>query len=85
MVQDAAEMGIESVSYTHLLYDAAMLSITSYTKVGLRLATFIGMTVGCISLVVAIIYLILKLLFWDNFPAGKMCIRDRISSMVSFH
>ena len=47
-----------------------MLSITSYTKVGLRLATFIGMTVGCISLVVAIIYLILKLLFWDNFPAG---------------
>lgn len=52
------------------LYDAAMLSITSYTKVGLRLATFIGMTVGCISLVVAIIYLILKLLFWDNFPAG---------------
>ena len=52
------------------LYDAAMLSITSYTKVGLRLATCIGMTVGCISLVVAIIYLILKLLFWDNFPAG---------------
>lgn len=52
------------------LYDAAMLSITSYTKVGLRLATFIGMTVGCISLVVAILYLILKLLFWDNFPAG---------------
>ena len=35
------------------LYDAAMLSITSYTKVGLRLATFIGMTVGCINLVVA--------------------------------
>ena len=52
------------------LYDAAMLSITSYTKVGLRLATFIGMTVGCISLIVAVIYLILKLMFWDNFPAG---------------
>lgn len=52
------------------LYDAAMLSITSYTKVGLRLATFIGMTVGCISLVIAIVYLILKLMFWDNFPAG---------------
>ena len=51
------------------LYDAAMLSITSYTKVGLRLATFIGMTVGCISLVVAIIYLILKLLFWVQFPS----------------
>lgn len=52
------------------LYDAAMLSITSYTKVGLRLATLIGMTFGCISLVVAVVYLILKLMFWDNFPAG---------------
>ena len=60
----------EDYQYFYRLYDAAMLSITSYTKVGLRLATFIGMTVGCISLVVAIIYLILKLLFWDNFPAG---------------
>lgn len=52
------------------LYDAAMLSITSYTKVGLRLATFIGMAVSCISLIIGIIYLILKLMFWDNFPAG---------------
>jgi polyisoprenyl-phosphate glycosyltransferase len=31
------------------LYDAAMLSITSYTKIGLRLCTFFGVTCGGIS------------------------------------
>ena len=52
------------------LYDAAMLSITSYTKLGLRLATLIGAMSGGFSFFVAIIYLILKLLYWDRFPAG---------------
>ena len=52
------------------LYDAAMLSITSYTKLGLRLATLIGAISGGFSFFVAIIYLILKLLYWDRFPAG---------------
>lgn len=52
------------------LYDAAMLSVTSYTKLGLRLATFIGALSGIISFIIAFIYLILKLLYWDRFPAG---------------
>ena len=52
------------------LYDAAMLSITSYTKVGLRLATFIGFLCGIFSAVAAVVYLILKLVYWDNFQAG---------------
>lgn len=52
------------------LYDAAMLSITSYTKVGLRLATLLGFLCSGISLVIALVYLILKLCFWDSFQAG---------------
>ncbi len=44
------------------LYDAAMLSFTSYTKVGLRLATIFGSICSAISMVVALIYLVLKLL-----------------------
>lgn len=52
------------------LYDAAMLSFTSYTKVGLRLATFMGFAVGAVSMVIALIYLILKLVYWDRFVAG---------------
>lgn len=52
------------------LYDAAMLSFTSYTKIGLRLATFAGVFVGVISVVVALVYLVLKLIYWDRFAAG---------------
>lgn len=52
------------------LYDAAMLSFTSYTKAGLRIATFSGLLVGLLSVVVGFSYLVLKLLFWDSFPMG---------------
>ena len=52
------------------LYDAAMLSFTSYTKIGLRLATFVGLFCGLVSFIIAIVYLILKLIYWDRFAAG---------------
>ena len=52
------------------LYDAAMLSFTSYTKVGLRLATLIGFVAGVISFIVAVIYTVLKLCYWNTFSAG---------------
>ena len=54
------------------LYDAAMLSFTSYTKIGLRIATFFGGIVLSISVLVAIIYLIMKLIWWDRFQAGMI-------------
>ena len=54
------------------LYDAAMLSITSYTKVGLRLATFLGAACGVISMGVALVYLVMKLVWWDRFAAGMV-------------
>lgn len=54
----------------YTLYDAAMLSITSYTKVGLRAATFAGLICGAVSMVIAIIYLVMKLVMWDEFAAG---------------
>lgn len=52
------------------LYDAAMLSITSYTKVGLRLATFLGFASSGLSLLIALVYLVLKLTHWNQFTAG---------------
>lgn len=52
------------------LYDAAMLSFTSYTKVGLRIATIGGFISSAISIVVAFVYLILKLCNWNEFSAG---------------
>ncbi len=53
------------------LYDAAMLSITSYTKVGLRLATLLGFLSAGISMAIALMYLIMKLVNWDSFQAGN--------------
>lgn len=52
------------------LYDAAMLSFTSYTKIGLRLATFLGVGCGIISFIIGVFYLIAKLVWWNNFSAG---------------
>lgn len=54
----------------YTLYDTAMLSFTSYTKVGLRIATWAGAILSGISLLVALVYLIMKLMFWDRFGAG---------------
>lgn len=53
------------------LYDAAMLSITSYTKVGLRLATMLGFIFSGVSLLVALIYLVNKLLHWYEVQSGN--------------
>ena len=52
------------------LYDAAMLSVTSYTKFGLRLATFVGFLTMCASIVIALAYLVMKLIWWERFQAG---------------
>lgn len=53
------------------LYDAAMLSFTTYTKIGLRLAVFAGGFFSIIGFLVALIYLIMKLIYWDRFVAGQ--------------
>ena len=54
----------------YTLYDAAMLSFTSYTKIGLRIATIAGFIMSFCSFSIALVYLILKLLFWESFPVG---------------
>ena len=52
------------------LYDYAMIGITSYSKVVMRLATFAGFIIGGLSFAAGIVYLILKLMYWDRFSAG---------------
>ena len=52
------------------LYDIAMRSFTSYTKLGLRIPTFLGIIAGGLSVLIAIAFLILKLIFWNNYPTG---------------
>ena len=52
------------------LFDAAMLSFTSYTKVGLHLVTLAGIILSTLSLLAALAYLVLKIFYWDRFSAG---------------
>ena len=53
------------------LYDAAMLSFTSYTKIGMRIAVFTGVLFSFLSLLVGLIYLVMKLIYWNRFEAGQ--------------
>lgn len=54
----------------YTLYDIAMLGITNHSKLPLRLATMLGFAVACLSLGVALIYFIYKLIFWKIFSVG---------------
>lgn len=52
------------------LFDAAMLSFTSYTKVGMRIAEFFGFAVAALSFLIGMFYLVAKLVAWNSFTAG---------------
>lgn len=67
--QPARKRGITKNNF-YTLYDMAMLGITNHSKIPLRLATMSGFLMSVLSLLVGIIYLIYKLLFWQQFPAG---------------
>ncbi len=56
------------------LYDAAMLSFTSYTKFGLRFATFLGVVMSGGSFLLALVTLILKLVNPTLFRDGTVVI-----------
>jgi glycosyltransferase involved in cell wall biosynthesis len=54
----------------YTLYDMAMLGITNFSKVPLRLAAMLGFCMAIMSLLVALVYLIYKLAFWYSLPIG---------------
>lgn len=55
-------------------YDVAMLGITSSSKVVMRMATFLGMGLAAVCLIIALVTLILKLTNWAYFDAGTAAI-----------
>jgi len=54
----------------YTLYDIAMLGFINYSKLPLRLASFIGFAVSLLSFLIAMGYLIAKLIFWSTFSIG---------------
>ncbi len=55
----------------YTLYDIAMLGITNHSKVPLRLATMVGFVTSLLSLLVALVYFVYKLLYWNSFTLGS--------------
>jgi glycosyltransferase involved in cell wall biosynthesis len=54
----------------YTLYDIGMLGIINHSKVPIRLAAFLGFIIGFLSMFIGIIFIILKLLYWNSFPLG---------------
>jgi glycosyltransferase involved in cell wall biosynthesis len=68
-VQPTRKRGVTSQNF-YRLYDMAMLGITNHTKVPLRFATMLGFALSICSFGVAVLYLIFKLMFWNQFTLG---------------
>lgn len=71
--QDIRKNGKTSFNFFKM-YDLAMLGITSYSKVFLRISTFAGLAIGFVSMIIALFTFIKKLLFWNSFPIGTAAI-----------
>lgn len=67
--QPARRGGITKNNF-YTLYDMAMLGITNHSKVPIRLAAMAGFFLSIVALIVAVIYLVLKLIWWQTFDLG---------------
>jgi glycosyltransferase involved in cell wall biosynthesis len=67
--QPRRKRGISKNNF-YTLYDMAMLGIVSYTKVPLRLAAMLGFLSAALSFLVGLVYLVFKLVDWQNFSLG---------------
>lgn len=54
----------------YTLYDIGMLGITNHSKVPLRLMTISGFILAIFSLMVALVFLLAKLIYWNAFQLG---------------
>jgi len=68
-VQPRRARGVTKNNF-YSLFDIAMLGITNHSKVPLRLATMAGFLLSGVSILVALVYTVLKLLFWNTFDLG---------------
>ncbi len=67
--QPARERGVTKNNW-YTLYDIGMLGIVNHSKVPLRFAAFAGFCGSAISFLIALGYLVAKLVFWKTFSFG---------------
>lgn len=53
------------------LFDLAMIGLIKQSKFFLRFMTICGLTISILSFFISVIFLTLKLIFWDQFEIGK--------------
>ena len=67
--QPARKFGITNNNW-YSLYDIGMLGIINNSKIPLRLAVLAGFLGASVSFLIAMVYLVLKLVFWSTFSFG---------------
>ena len=67
--QPRRQRGISKNNF-YTLYDLAMLGVVSHSVVPIRLAAIAGFLTGLLSILVALVFLVLKLALWDRFHIG---------------
>ena len=66
-------------------YDAAVQSVTSYTKIGVRLAVVTGTVATIVSGLTALGFIVYKLLNWDTFSLAPYALQLAIFFLVSLN
>ncbi len=54
----------------YMLYDLGVQGIVNHSKIPLRIAAMLGFVSSVVSFLTAIVYLVMKLLFWYHLPIG---------------
>jgi glycosyltransferase involved in cell wall biosynthesis len=68
-LQPVRKRGITKNNF-YTLYDMAMLGITNHSKIPLRMAAMLGFGMSALSFLVAILYFLAKIIFWNYFTVG---------------
>jgi dolichol-phosphate mannosyltransferase len=68
-LQERRNAGLTKNNF-YTLYDIGMLGIISHSITPVRMASLVGFLVGSLSFIFALIFTILKLIYWDSFPIG---------------
>ncbi len=67
--QNKREHGKSSYNFSRY-FDFAITGVTHVSKKPLRIATLAGLIMSALSFIIALLYLILKLIFWNSFAMG---------------
>ncbi len=67
--QPARMRGITKNNF-YTLYDMGILGLINNSKIPLRFLVFLGFTMGFLSLIIGLGYLVTKLIFWNKFSVG---------------